>query len=49
MDGVVDQADADIISDHYGETGYPGWIRADVNKDGSVNSDDISLVVSNFT
>jgi hypothetical protein len=38
--------DSDDITEHYGETGTPGWILADLNDDGQVNYLDLSVFVS---
>ena len=43
-DGIVNQTDSDLISDHWLEEGEPGWIREDINQDGIVNSLDIILI-----
>jgi len=47
-DGIVNQEDVELVMQHYGETGEPGWIREDVNKDGIINVLDGSLVSSNI-
>lgn len=47
-DGCVNQLDIDSVSDHYGETGTPGWIPQDVNDDGEVSVLDITLVSNNL-
>jgi hypothetical protein len=45
-DGVIDDSDVDLVTDHYGETGEPGWIPEDLNEDGVVDFSDIrSLIV----
>jgi hypothetical protein len=52
MDGKVNQADADLVSLHYGEHApvgqLPGWIREDVNLDGVVNYLDVSAVINHI-
>jgi hypothetical protein len=45
LDGYIDQADADEIIAHHGETGDPQWIRADLNYDGVIDSIDSSLII----
>jgi len=47
-DGVVSIVDLVLVSDHYGETGRPGWIREDVDNNGIIQALDIVLVSSNF-
>ena len=47
-DGIVDYEDLRCIDDHYGETGTPGWIPEDVNKDGIINVLDSTLVSNNM-
>ena len=48
MDWEIDDDDSDAIQDHYGETGEPGWIREDINDDGTVNYLDLSIVTSHY-
>jgi len=43
-DGVYDRIDFDMIAEHYGEVGDPGWIPEDVNEDGEIDIYDLSLV-----
>jgi len=47
-DGTVDDTDVELVTDHYGETGEPGWIPEDINSDGSVDYLDISALVENY-
>jgi len=44
QDGLINMDDIDSISNHYGETGPPGWIRQDINEDGVIDILDIDLV-----
>ncbi len=48
-DGKVDVADMVLVSQHFGETGVPGWIPEDVLQDGVVNVLDLILVGQHFT
>jgi len=43
-DGQVNVLDMVIIGQHFGQTGNPGWMRADVNQDGVINVLDMVLV-----
>ena len=45
-DGVIDQNDLDLVIECFGQTGSPGWIAEDVNKDGKVDILDVSLLNS---
>lgn len=47
-DGKVDDTDNNMLTEHYGETGTPGWIREDINKDGVVNYLDLSILTSHY-
>ena len=49
MDGLINVLDIIIISQHWGETGAFGWIRADVNHDGAINILDITVVGQHWT
>ena len=42
LDGTVDQADKDIVTAHLGQAG--GWAEGDVNGDGIVDINDLSLI-----
>jgi hypothetical protein len=44
MDGSVNVLDMTLISQYFGQTGTPGWIREDVNNDGVVNIQDLIIV-----
>lgn len=44
MSGSVNMLDLLSISNHYGQTDDPGWIREDVNNDGIVDMIDLSMV-----
>jgi hypothetical protein len=46
-DRVVDERDLESVSEHWGETGAPGWISQDVNGDGVINSLDI-ITIGNY-
>ena len=39
-DGYITGADFSILAGHYGETGPPGWIKADINRDGVIDEKD---------
>jgi len=45
-DGVVNILDVTLVSQHWGETGAPGWIPEDINRDGVVNILDITALTS---
>ena len=45
-DGIIDQSDLDLVNECYGQSGGPGWIAQDVNRDGKVNILDVSLLTS---
>jgi hypothetical protein len=47
-DGVCDMLDLVAISEKYGETGPPGWIREDVNNDGEIRVMDIVLLSNHY-
>lgn len=47
-DGDVDLDDLACVVAHYREVGPPGWIPEDINRDGSINSGDISALVSHL-
>jgi hypothetical protein len=49
MDGRTNVLDLVVIGQRWGETGPPGWIRADVNDDGVLNVLDIILVGQHWT
>jgi hypothetical protein len=44
-DQVVNLQDVILVAGHYGETGEPGWIPEDVNKDGKIRVIDLVWVV----
>jgi hypothetical protein len=48
-DGTVNILEMASISQHWGETGTPGWIAQDVNNDGIVNSLDMIIVGQHWT
>ena len=48
QDGECTVLDLLQISNHYGETGSPGWIREDVDNDGEVKIDDLNLLHQYF-
>ncbi|KYK29860.1 hypothetical protein AYK20_04845 [Thermoplasmatales archaeon SG8-52-1] len=48
MDFKVDQDDSNLLILHYGETGDPGWIREDINKDGIINNLDENILTSHL-
>jgi hypothetical protein len=43
-DGAIDIFDLCSVAVHFGDTGSPGWIPADINDDGVVNIEDLTLV-----
>jgi len=43
-DGTVNVLDLILITQDFGETGTPGWMREDINQDGVVNIQDLILV-----
>jgi hypothetical protein len=49
LDDNIDNLDAVIIGQHWGEMGFPGWIRMDVNSDGIINILDLVLVGQHWT
>ena len=48
-DGSVNVLDMTLISQDFGQTGTPGWIREDVNGDGVINILDIVLIGQHWT
>ena len=48
-DGIVNVLDMTSISQHWGETGTPGWIPQDANNDGIINSLDMIIVGQHWT
>jgi hypothetical protein len=49
MDGSVNVLDMTLVSQDFGQTGTPGWIREDVNGDGVINILDLVLVGQHWT
>ena len=49
QDGKVNASDKDIVVQHWGESGSPGWIAADVNLDGKISALDLILIGQNWT
>lgn len=47
-DGECSILDLILVSNHYAETGYNGWIREDVDDNGIVNILDLSLVSNHY-
>jgi hypothetical protein len=45
---IVNLQDILSVSNHYGETGTPGWIIQDVNKDGQIRILDLVLVATHW-
>ena len=45
-DCIVDQKDLDIVVARFGQTGEPGWIRADVYADGVIDERDYAAVIT---
>jgi hypothetical protein len=43
-DGYVNEDDMDLVYEHFGATGDPGWIREDVKQDGRIDVLDMILV-----
>jgi hypothetical protein len=48
-DGAVNILEMTSITQHWGETGTPGWIPQDVNNDGIINSLDMIIVGQHWT
>ena len=48
-DGSVNVLDMTLISQDFGQTGTPGWIREDVNGDGVINILDIVIIGQHWT
>jgi hypothetical protein len=48
-DGAVNVLDMTSISQHWGETGTPGWIAQDANNDGIINSLDMIVIGQHWT
>ena len=48
-DGAVNVLDMISVSQHWGETGIPGWIRQDVNTDGLINTLDLIIIGQHWT
>ncbi|HEY40913.1 MAG TPA: hypothetical protein G4O18_03535 [Dehalococcoidia bacterium] len=48
-DGVTNILDVILVGQHWGETGFAGWIRADVNKDGIINVLDMITIGQHWT
>lgn len=49
LDGVVDQADADIFRTHYATGGGKTWLEGDFNANGVVDFDDAWRLLDNYT
>jgi len=47
-DGMVDIFDISSVAIHWGETGTPGWIPADLYEDGVIDISDLSMVAVKF-
>ena len=47
-DGICNIRDLVKISSHYGETGFKGWIREDVDHNGVIQALDIAIVSSQY-
>lgn len=48
VDKTVNIQDILDVANHYGETGAPGWIKEDINKDGKVKVLDLVLVSTHW-
>gem|GEM_PF-3081270 len=48
-DGNVNEVDMNLLYDHFGETGDPGWILEDVKEDGKIDVLDMILVGQHWT
>jgi hypothetical protein len=48
-DGSVNVLDMTLISQDFGQTGTPGWIREDINNDGVINILDLILIGQHWT
>ena len=47
-DGVVNVFDHVLISNHYGETDSPGWVREDVDNNGQIQVLDLVIVSNHY-
>jgi len=47
-DGVINIVDLVLVSNHYDETGNPGWIREDVDNNGEIQVFDLVLVSNHY-
>jgi len=47
-DGVTNYLDASILVNRYGQSGTPGWVRADIVRDGDVDGLDVSSFVFHY-
>lgn len=47
-DKTINIQDILDVANHYGETGVPGWIKEDINKDGEVRVLDLVLVSTHW-
>ncbi len=45
----VNEFDYNVLVEHFGKTGTPGWIKADIVKNGKVDEFDYNALVSRFT
>ena len=43
-DGCVDAMDATVIGQKWGQTGDPGWIKEDINRDGVIDEADMEYI-----
>jgi len=48
QDGETNVLDLILVGQHMQESGEPGWIPEDINRDGSVNSLDTEMILLNF-
>lgn len=48
-DGRVNIMDVTMITNHWGETGTPGWIPEDVNRDGVIDKRDVDALGDHWT
>lgn len=47
-DGQINVLDINLVSQYYGETGEPGWIREDINFDGEIDLFDMILLCQHW-
>ena len=48
VDDMYNLHDFNLVAQRNGETGSPGWILEDINKDGTVDIDDLEIIASEY-